>query len=54
MDAHRLNGTFENTSQRVASTYQRMLSEFCPVFPEGLSVAQQLEMQAEQADLHGF
>jgi hypothetical protein len=48
------NGVFQSASQRVASTYLRMLSEFCPVFPAGLVPVQQAEMQAEQADLHGF
>jgi hypothetical protein len=47
MEANILNGTFASTSQRVVSTYQRMLSEFCPVPVDCCTVD-------EQGDLHAF
>jgi hypothetical protein len=54
MNANPTQGTFQSTSQRVAATYRRMLSEFYPVLPAGLDLTRQAEMQAAQADLHAF
>ena len=54
MDTREIKKIFGNASQRVAYTYQRMLSEFHPVIPDGLSEALQAEMTAAQADLHAF
>ena len=47
MDTMKPNGIFATTSQRVASTYQRMLSEYCPLITDDCS-------EAEQRDLHAF
>jgi hypothetical protein len=54
MDTNNVKNGFANSSQRVAYTYQRMLSPFYPVNVEGLTGAQQVEMSAAQADLHAF
>lgn len=54
MDTREIKKNFGNASQRVASTYQRMLSEFHPVILDGISETQQEEMAAAQADLHAF
>ena len=45
---------FENVSQRVVFSYQRQLSEFAPVIPEGLSPSEQHDMQTSQVELDGF
>lgn len=47
MDAQEVSGTFQSLSQRAASTYRRMLAEYCPVQREGVSLE-------SQADLHAF
>ena len=45
---------YETASQRVAATYQRMLCQYCPVLPEGLTAVQQGKMRVAQEDLHAF
>ena len=54
MDAFGIDGKFESISQRVASTYRRMLTDFCPVIPETLTPEQQEVAIASQRDLHAF
>ena len=54
MDAFGIDGKFASISQRVASTYRRMLTDFCPVIPEGLLPEQQEAALASQRDLHAF
>lgn len=54
MDAFGIDGKFANISQRVASTYARMLTDFCPVIAEGLMPEQQEAALASQRDLHTF
>ena len=47
MDDMKPNGVFATSAQRVASTYQRMLSEFCPLISDDCT-------ESEQRDLHAF
>jgi hypothetical protein len=54
MDANQINGIYNTASQRVAATYQRMLSQFLPVLPEGLNAVQQAKMRGAQEDLHAY
>lgn len=54
MDTFGIGGKFKSISQRVASTYQRMLTAFCPVVPDEIPTGKQVEIVDSQQQLHSF
>ena len=54
MDAFGADEKYSSISQRVASTYRRMLTAYCPALPDGLTPVQQAELTVSQEHLHAF
>lgn len=54
MNTFGIDGKYDSISQRIASTYWRMLTDFCPILPDGLTPEQQDAAIASQRDLHAF
>lgn len=53
METQQFTGSFASAAKRVAFSYLKSLSEFCPVTPQG-DAEPQAAMHESQRDLHGF